>query len=161
MPDAGVIGHTILSERVRFVKFEARHLLSICPDFEHFAAESMERASEAYTMVDGDVTLACGGVGQLHKGVAKAWAFVSWRAKVHALTLTRMARAMLLPACQKLKIHRLECETPVDNIRNQRWIEAMKFQMPDSGEIKRFEFDGIRKHYGTNREDYVAYAMFF
>lgn len=160
MSHAGVIGDAILSQRVEFVKFEARHLLSICADLDSFA-QNLERFSVAYTMMDGDLPLACGGVGQLHKGVAKAWAFVSWRAKPHALPLTRMARSMLLPACLELKIHRLECETPLDNIRNQRWIEAMRFRMPDTGEIKRFEFDGIRKHYGTNREDYVAYAMFF
>jgi hypothetical protein len=123
-------------ERLRAQPEQAIEVSALTPQFAAGLA-----STDAWTILDGDETLFCGGVVE-YQGMGVLWAAVSSRIGRRMLTVTRM--------CQRyLKLNRLRIETSVrtDFEPGCRWAELLGFRREE-----------LLPHEGFDGSDHYRYV---
>ncbi len=124
------------------IPFQPEHLASLRAQPEQMlevSALTPEIAAglattDAWTIVDGEETLFCGGVVE-YQGIGVLWAAVSRRIGARMITVTRMCQRYL-----RLSPLRIETSVRTDFVPGCRWAELLGFRREQT--LSREGFDG-------------------
>jgi hypothetical protein len=133
--------------------FEKEHLQRMViqqrqQGLEHLLTEEIYAAlanSQAYTALDEQEVLACGGTVELAPGRACAWAYVSANVGSRMKFVTKVAHRFLAAA----QFRRIEMDVDCDFPQAHRWAKMLGFNL----ECER------RKSFTPDGRDCALYAM--
>lgn len=97
---------------------------------------------------DGQL-LAAGGVAVRWEGLGYAWALVSPLGRRYPAYVHRTIYWGLRDFAVRLKMRRIECETPADFLDGHAWLECLGF-----------EFESAMPRYGPHGETFWKYRYF-
>lgn len=139
---------------MKLVPFRVEHLYQIVPretvnmDQAIAAAIRLEGLGPAFTAIDGERVIGCGGVARLWGRVGEAWTLFGAEIAEHPVWLHRTVRTMLRDIMDGMDLDRLQVNVLADSERNCRWVKRLGFR-----------FEGLMERFGPNGEDYARYAM--
>jgi RimJ/RimL family protein N-acetyltransferase len=110
-------------------------------------AKVVVEGSTAFSMVDGDQVLACGGVIRQWSGVGIWWLIVGQEAKKHPRRLLLVCIEMMEKVRAKGHFHRFQLYVNPDEPRHIRFAEALGFT-----------FEGRMIKHTLDGKDHLLYA---
>lgn len=125
---------------VRVVPFRAEHLLdmhlrehdrrsvSAVPGGLKALAPLWKAGGPAFTLLDGERTLACAGVLLPRRGLGEAWAVTSPGVERAALSLHRAAKRGLTEIIESRGLCRVQATVSMKNKAAIRWAERLGFE---------------------------------
>lgn len=111
------------------------------------AAALCDRGELAYSVLVGDRPVACIGITDYWRGVGAAWAFMSPDAPRYFKTIHGGVSMFLRRVLEDGEFHRIETSVLVGFTAGHRWALRLGF-VPE----------GLKRQYGPDRADYIAYA---
>jgi hypothetical protein len=132
---------------MRIEAFKAAHLerLRLQPAQAYFGREisrpeyaSMLGKGPAFTALDGDVVLGCGGAAELWAGRGCVWSLISDQAGPHMLAIHRAVAGFI----KQLPYRRIEALVDADFEAGHRWIRLLKFNCETPNGMAGFTPDG-------------------
>jgi hypothetical protein len=132
---------------MRIEAFRPEHLdrLQLQPAQAYFEQQfsqpgyaSMLSNGPAFTALDGDVVLGCGGAAELWGDRACVWSLLSDRAGPHMMAITRAVRGFIL----QLPYRRIEALVDREFEAGHRWARLLGFECETPGGMRRFTPDG-------------------
>jgi hypothetical protein len=111
------------------------------------AAEMHARLGPAYTALEGDRVIACGGVLTAGSPFGTVWAMLAHDSGRHMLYLARAAGRMLEAVAITQRLRRLEATIEEGFEPGCRLVRLLGF-----------EFEGRMRNYGDNGETHLRYA---
>jgi len=100
-----------------------------------------ETGGPAFTAMEGDIPIACGGIVIVWSGVGIAWTVISDAARKHGLLLTKAARRILDDVVRSHALRRIDAMVVDGDERNARWIQVLGFS-PENGRANRYMPNG-------------------
>ena len=101
----------------------------------------------AYTLMDEDIPIACGGLTLQVRNMAEAWLLMSTSARKHIIQIYRAVKVGLTAMIYEQKLVRVQATVDAS------WKEAQAFV-----ESLGFECEGRLRRFGPNQEDYYVYS---
>lgn len=132
---------------MRIEVFKPEHLerLQLQPAQAYFAREfsqpgyaSLLAQGPAFTALDGEVVLGCGGAAELWPGRACVWSLLSESAGPHMMAITRAVRGFIL----QLPHRRIEALVDCDFEAGHRWARLLGFKCETPLGMRSFTPDG-------------------
>lgn len=120
------------AEHIERLHAQPEQLIELSAFTPAFAAQVSH--TDAWTIVDGEDVLFCGGVVE-YQGIGVLWAAVSSRIGRRMLTVTRMCQRYL-----SLNPLRIETSVRTDFVPGCRWAELLGFRREQT--LSREGFDG-------------------
>lgn len=116
----------------RLIAFRPEHLLAFrnrdtWTPIAWSLAQEKASGPIAFTAVADEGILGCAGLMIPWPGVGLAWMDLAEAVCRYPVWMTRIVRQVLDDATRSYGLHRIEAVVRVDNVRNQRWIEALGF----------------------------------
>ncbi len=140
---------------VKLVPFRAEHLLMF-DNRDTSLKETLrlgvekENRGPAYTALEDEKVMGCGGIILQWPGVATVWMTLSEDLpKKHGLWITRMTKRILADAIRAFNLHRVEAVVMDGNEVNHRWIRRLGFR----------EEGGVATAYTSDKKDCVRYQL--
>lgn len=138
---------------MRVVRFEAEHLallelqdaqLSLSGVIsEPGYAQSIAKAGQAFTALDGQTVILCAGLIEAWQGRAIAWALVSKHAGRHFFSIHRAVDGFL----KQTEYRRIEATVQADFPQAWRWIQMLGFK-----------HEGLMRCYAPDGSDHHLFA---
>jgi RimJ/RimL family protein N-acetyltransferase len=146
-------------KHIKIVKFEAAHLSYL--DFNQDAFESLmrvntplydhadiiERYSYAYTGLSGGKVLGCAGIIPIWNGVGDFWMYLGKETFKDKILTIRIMQELLDDIITNNHLHRVQAVVKTDFCAGHRFAKFFGF-----------EFEGHKRHYGPDKEDFTQYA---
>lgn len=139
---------------MKLVPFAIEHLYQIVPretirmEQAIAAAIRLDGLGPAFTAMDGERVIGCGGVARLWGRVGEAWTIFGAEIQDHPIWLHRTVRTMLRDIMDGMGLDRLQVNVLATSERNCRWVFRLGFQA-----------EGLMERFGPNGEDFIRYAM--
>lgn len=140
---------------MKLAPFQIEHLHQIVPretirmDQAIAAAIRLDGLGPAFTALDGERVIGCGGVARLWGRVGEGWTIFGSEIAEHPVWLHRTVRPMLRDIMDGMDLDRLQVNVLATSERNCRWIERLGFKL-----------EGLMIRFGPNGEDYFRYAKY-
>jgi hypothetical protein len=145
---------------MNIVAFKPEHLkaLVLQPSQEYFGAEIqregygdyLKASGQAFTAMDGDKVLGCGGCIEIWDNRAQIWALVSRDAGRHMIGIHRAVAGFLLAA----KWRRIEASVDVGFEAGIKWLEMLGFNNETPGTpMRAYRPDGGNSYLFARVED--------
>ena len=113
-------------------------------------SETLERYSmvvgPAKTLIIDDKIIGCGGIEPVWRGVGDAWLLLSRYLFEYPIAVGKHCKKML-PEMSR-SFHRVQALVLADFVKGVQFVNALGF-----------EYEGIMKSYGPNREDFLRYVI--
>jgi len=136
----------------RIVAFEPAQLADIDPpafdpaQLRRFAA-AYRACGPAFTLMEGDVPLGCGGLA-IEGGEGRAWAFLSQRLRQRPLLLHRTVKRALPALATHYELESVVAEAHADFAAARAWLLRLGFQ-----------FEKIVPQFAGTTENYARYRL--
>lgn len=119
---------------VETVRFKKEHLAkleehcfrmcgSISAEITDAQLEKLEQRGHSYSVVDGDLVLACAGVTEVWPGRAEAWALLDKNLKENFIKVHNQVKRFL----ENVDIDRVEALVDAEFKEGLRWVKALGF----------------------------------
>lgn len=94
---------------------------------DSFAEDHLEDLENEYSfsIKDGDVIVACGGIAKVTEGRGVAWAYMANDLRNEMVSITRIVKKKIAES----SFHRIEAYVDCDFINGHRWAKAIGFNI--------------------------------
>ena len=111
-------------------------------------AEAFYRCGPACSFFYQEELLACGGLGIMWPGMAKAWMYTTQAVENHRVAFFKTFHDKVVSLFAAYALHRVETEVLLDAPNSWHlWMLSLGFQI-----------ETLKKKYGPNKESYIAYV---
>jgi len=140
---------------MKIVDFEAKHLMSIkLQDAQRYEGSCIDQVladqivgSYAFTALEGDDVVGCGGIAELYTGRGLCWTYISQSAKPRNFLMVHRAVQAAIKNCP---IKRLEMTVDCEFSQGHRWANQLGFTLETSR----------MRHYRPDGGDCAMYVRF-
>lgn len=138
---------------LKVVPYETHHLDAVC-DREDTGTEATikhikESNGPAWTFIDGETIIGCGGLIVAWPGVGIVWSALSEDISRYGIALTKIAKRTIIDSMRAFELHRIEATVIAGNEKNIQWLRLLGFG-PENG---------IARCYTSNRQDAVRFEL--
>jgi len=92
-------------------------------------ARAYHAAGPAWTVLDGDTPIACGGVVRFWPGVGECWCWVGTGVDAVPVAFARLARRIVGALVREHRFHRLQLHARLDDVRANRFATHLGFTL--------------------------------
>lgn len=142
--------------RFHLVPFKAEHYLALKPRQEEAALKDYKpelvgrllTSAAAYTLMDGDVPVVCGGILLYWTGVAEIWFHGTEEATRHPVPVFRNSKRLVRQWITQFKLHRVQLTIDESFTASYRFAEALGFTL-----------ESRMAKYGPDGETFLRYVL--
>jgi RimJ/RimL family protein N-acetyltransferase len=136
----------------RLVPFKNMHLFQIETDFEFSDANRTqivhhEECLTAFSLLDDNTVMACGGVYRLWEGVGEVWMVLSKDARKMPITVSRCTLAAFETIMENNDLWRVQASVHANDEKAYRFADWCGF-----------EEEGLMRMFGPDKSDYYRFA---
>ena len=92
-------------------------------------AKAYHAAGPAWTVLDGEEVVACGGVVRFWPGVGECWCWAALGVDRHPVAFARLTRRLVDRLAGEQGFHRLQAHVRLDDVRANRFVLGLGFTL--------------------------------